>query len=345
MYNADNSTLDYWVQDHNLINISGLAFDSKGNLWVANTGAVKALSVMDRHGIWRAYNLGGSLSGIDIGTMLVDDNDYKWITRRNGEVIVFNDNGTLDNTADDRTMNLTTAKNHGNLAGSVTCLIVDNNGRVWAGSDKGPCLFEDSKKIFNGSDYDATQIRVPRNDGTDQYDYLFAGSSVLSMATVKGTNQIWFGLETGVYLMSFDGKPKQIHHFNTNNSPLLDNAVNTMAIDKSGEVFFGTSSGVISYRGESATPEPHVSNVVAYPNPVRMGYNGYVGIKGLVSNSLVRITTVDGAFVTQLMSEGGQAVWDCTNINGEKVEPGVYLIFVSTKEGSNKFATKILIMN
>ena len=345
VYNADNSTLDYWVQDHNLINISGLAFDSKGNLWVANTGAVKALSVMDRHGIWRAYNLGGSLSGIDIGTMLVDDNDYKWITRRNGEVIVFNDNGTLDNTADDRTMNLTTAKNPGNLAGSVTCLIVDNNGRVWAGSDKGPCLFEDSKKIFNSSDYDATQIRVPRNDGTDQYDYLFAGSSVLSMATVKGTNQIWFGLETGVYLMSFDGKPKQIHHFNTNNSPLLDNAVNTMAIDKSGEVFFGTSSGVISYRGESATPEPHVSNVVAYPNPVRMGYNGYVGIKGLVSNSLVRITTVDGAFVTQLMSEGGQAVWDCTNINGEKVEPGVYLIFVSTKEGSNKFATKILIMN
>jgi hypothetical protein len=70
-----------------------------------------------------------------------------------------------------------------------------------------------------------------------------------------------------------------------------------------------------------------------------------VGIKGLVSNSLVRITTVDGTFVTQLISEGGQAVWDCTTINGEKVEPGVYFIFVSTKQGTDKFATKILIMN
>jgi hypothetical protein len=59
----------------------------------------------------------------------------------------------------------------------------------------------------------------------------------------------------------------------------------------------------------------------------------------------VRITTVDGTFVTQLISEGGQAVWDCTNINGEKVEPGVYLIFVSTKRATDKFATKILIMN
>ena len=345
VYNADNSTLDYWVQDHSLINISGLAFDSRGNLWVANTGVPNLLSMMEPNGTWHSYNLGGTLSAIDIGTLLIDHNNYKWITRRNGEVIVFNDNGTFDNAADDQVVNLNTAAGSGHLAGSVNCLAVDYNGAVWAGTDKGPCLFDDTKKIFSGNNYDATQVRVPRNDGTDQYDYLFDGSNVLSMAAMEGINQIWFGLESGVYLMSFDGKPKEIHYFNTNNSPLLDNAVSTMAIDKSGEVFFGTSSGVISYRGEYATPEPIVSDVVAYPNPVRMGYHGYVGIKGLVSNSLVRITTVDGTFVTQLISEGGQAVWDCTNINGEKVEPGIYFIFVSTKQGTNKFATKILVQN
>lgn len=345
IYNTENSTLQTWAQDPSLINISGLAFDSKGNLWVANTGAGNLLSVMEPNGNWHSFNLGGSLSSIDIGTLLVDHNDYKWITRRNGEVIVFNDNGTLDNPADDQTVNLNTASGNGKLAGFVNCLTVDSKGAVWAGTDKGPCLFSDTKKIFSGSDFDATQVRVPRNDGTDQYDYLFAESNVLSMAAMEGANLIWFGLESGVYLMSFDGSPKEIHFFNTANSPLLDNAVSTMAIDKSGEVFFGTASGVISYRGEYATPEPIVSDVVAYPNPVRMGYHGYVGIKGLVANSLVRITTVDGAFVTQLISEGGQAVWDCTNINGEKVEPGVYLIFVSTKQGTDKFATKILLMN
>jgi streptogramin lyase len=351
VYNADNSTLDYWVKDPSLINISGLAFDSKGNLWVANTGANKLLSVMERStGNWRSFNLGGSLSGIDIGTLLIDNNDYKWIIRRGGEVIVFNDNGTLDNTSDDRVANLNTAAGSGKLSGAVNCLIVDSNGQVWAGTDKGPCYFSNTSLIFSGSNFDAIQKEVPRNDGTNQYDYLFAGSNVLSMAAMEGSDQIWFGLESGVYLMSFEGKPfegkpKEIHYFNTDNSPLLDNAVNTMAIDKSGEVFFGTSSGVISYRGEYATPELIISDVVAYPNPVRMNYSGYVGIKGLVSNSLVRITTVDGTFVTQLISEGGQAVWDCTNINGEKVEPGVYLIFVSTKRGTNKFATKILVQN
>ena len=346
VFNSENSSLDYWVKDPSLINISGLAFDSKGNLWVANTGANKLLSVMERKtGEWYPFNFGGNLSGIDIGTLLIDDNDYKWIIRRGGEVIVFNDNGTFDNPADDQLVNLNTATGSGHLAGSVNCLAVDYNGAVWAGTDKGPCLFDDTKKIFSGSNFDATQVRVPRNDGTDQYDYLFSGSNVLSMAAMEGSEQIWFGLESGVYLMSLDGKPKEIHYFNTDNSPLLDNAVTTMAIDKSGEVFFGTGNGIISYRGEYATPESQISEVVAYPNPVRPGYNGFVGIKGLVSNSLVRITTVDGTFVTQLISEGGQAVWDCTNINGEKVEPGVYLIFVSTKRGTDKFATKILIQN
>ena len=345
VFNADNSTLDYWVQDPSLINISGLGFDSKGNLWVVNTGAINLLSALEPNGTWHSFNLGGSLSGIDIGTLLIDQNDYKWITRRNGEVIVFNDNGTLDNPADDQTVNLNTAQGNGKLLGSVNCLAVDNQGNVWAGTDKGPCVFSDTKKIFSGSNFDATQVKVPRNDGTQQFDYLFDGSNVLSMASIEGSEQIWFGLESGVYLMSLDGNPKEIHYFNTTNSPLLDNTVTTMAVDKSGEVFFGTANGIISYRGEAATPEPYVSDVVAYPNPVRPGYSGFVGIKGLVSNSLVRITTVDGAFVTQLISEGGQAVWDCTDINGVKVQPGVYLIFTSTKQGTDKFATKILIQN
>ena len=78
---------------------------------------------------------------------------------------------------------------------------------------------------------------------------------------------------------------------------------------------------------------------------MRPGYDGYVGIKGLVEDALVRIATVDGGFVTELIAEGGQAVWDCTTIDGRKVRPGIYLVFVSTKAGRERLATKILIMN
>lgn len=342
VFNADNSSLDFWIADPSLINISGLGFDSKHNLWVANTGAEKLLSVMKPDGTWQSYSLGGTSSGADIGVMVIDQNDYKWIIRRNGELIVFNDGGTLDDTSDDQVAFLNTSSSNGGLSGSVNCLAVDKDGNVWVGTTDGPCYFADSKRIFTEQGYTASVIQINRNDGTGQWDPLFKGSNVLSMA-VDGANQIWFGLDSGVSLMSFEQKPEQIHYFTTDNSPLLENSVTTMAISRDGEVFFGTASGVISYRSEASEPAVKVENVVAYPNPVRPEYSGYVGIKGLVTNSLVKITTVDGRFVTQLMSEGGQAVWDLTTIDGQRVSPGVYLIFASTKKGTDRCATKILV--
>ena len=118
-----------------------------------------------------------------------------------------------------------------------------------------------------------------------------------------------------------------------------------MAINDDGEVFFGTDLGVISFKGFATPGGQTNTEVTVYPNPVRPGFSGYVGIKGLVEDALVRITTVDGSFVTELVADGGQAVWDCTTIDGRKVLPGVYLVFISTKDGNEKYATKILIMN
>ena len=346
-YDTTNSSLEAWTQNHKLVNISGLGFDSKGNLWVANTGANNLLSVMDREGHWKSFNLGGANSGIDISIMVIDHNDYKWILRRSGnddKIIVFNDNGTLDNTSDDQVVVLRCVAGHGGISGSaVNCLAVDRKGYVWVGTDSGPCYYQDTRKLFTAQNYDANQVMIPRNDGTLQADPLFNEIQVLSIA-VDGNNNKWFGLESGVYEMSADCKT-QLLHFNMDNSPLLDNSVNTMTINDIGEVFFGTDQGVISYRGIATPGGTTNSEVMVYPNPVRPGYNGYVGIKGLVEDALVRITTVDGTFVTQLLAEGGQAVWDCTTVDGKKVLPGIYLVFVSTRSGSERLATKIMVMN
>ena len=346
-YDNSNSSLEAWTQDQRYVNISGLAFDSHGNLWVANSGANNLLSVMDRSGQWRSFNFGGTNSGIDIANMIIDGNDYKWILRRSGsddKIIVFNDNGTLDNIADDQVKALRCVAGQGGISGTAAnCLAVDRNGSVWVGTDSGPCYFSDTRKLFNSDQYDASVVLVPRNDGTTNADPLFNEIKVLSIA-MDGNNNKWFGLESGVYELSPDCKTELLH-FNVDNSPLLDNSVNTMVINDDGEVFFGTNLGVISYRG-SATPGGSTNTeVVAYPNPVRPGYSGYVGIKGLVEDALVNITTVDGAFVTQLIAEGGQAVWDCTTVDGRKVQPGIYLVFISTREGKERFATKILVMN
>lgn len=346
-FDNTNSSLEPWVQAPQFIMISGLAFDSHGNLWVANSGANNLLSVMDRNGQWRSYSMGGVNIGVDISVMMIDSNDHKWILRRLGsddKVIVFNENGTLDDTSDDQVKTLRCLAGQGGISGStVNCFACDRNGIVWLGTDSGPCYFADTKKIFSENRYDASIVLVPRDDGTGQADPLFNEINVLSVA-VDGNNNKWFGLETGVFEMSPDCRTQMLH-FNTSNSPLLSNSVSSMVINDDGELFFGTELGAISYRGSATPGGPTNTDVVAYPNPVRPGYNGYVGIKGLVEDALVRITTVDGAFVTELIAEGGQAVWDCTAQDGSKVRPGIYLVFISTTEGTQKYVTKILIMN
>ncbi len=345
VYSEHNSSLQGWVADPNLVNISGLDFDSYNNLWAANTGAPHLLSMRTPAGEWKSFNLGASASGIDIANMIVDRNNYKWIIRRSeGMVMVFNDNNTFDISADDQLEILTGTSGNGAIPGNqLLSMAVDLEGAVWVGTDAGPAVFYSTERIFmQGQNFDATRILVPRNDGTGQADYLLGSEKILSIA-IDGGNNKWFGTENGVFQMSPDGL-EELNYFNTDNSPLLSNTVNSIAITDDGEVFFGTNNGIISYKGVATPGGPTNSEVVAYPNPVRPEYNGPVAIKGLVRNAIVKITTVNGSLVYQTRAEGGQAVWDGRTLNGKEVEPGIYLVFVSDDLGLETLVTKIMMM-
>ena len=92
-----------------------------------------------------------------------------------------------------------------------------------------------------------TQVKVPRNDGTNYADYLMSGIDITAMA-VDGGGRKWFGTNgNGVYLISADNMT-QVQHFTTENSPLLSNTVLSIAINPtSGEVYFATENGLCSY--------------------------------------------------------------------------------------------------
>lgn len=344
-YDAQNSSLGHWLADPSLINISGLGFDSYNNLWACNTGAANILSMRTPAGEWRSFFLGANASGVDVANMVIDKSNNKWIIRRSeGKIIVFNDNDTFDNPADDRLKILTSSPNNGNIPGnSVYSMAVDHEGAVWVGTDKGPVVFYNPERIFlDGMNFDAIQILVPRNDGTGQADFLLGSEKILSIA-VDGSNKKWFGTENGVFLMSNDGL-EQIHYFNTENSPLLSNTVNSIAITDDGEVFFGTSNGIISYKGKATEPNKINTDVYAYPNPVRPEYHGPIAVKGLVRDAIVKITDLSGNLVYQTRAEGGQAVWDGRILNGNHVKPGIYLVFVTDDFGIETLATKIMVM-
>ncbi len=74
-------------------------------------------------------------------------------------------------------------------------------------------------------------------------------------------------------------------------------------------------------------------------------YNGVIAIKGLFKNSAVKITDVSGTLVFATKAEGSQAIWHGRNFNGDKVQTGVYLVFITNDDGSETAVTKILVIN
>lgn len=346
VYNDKNSTLGRRIADPNQILVSGLDYDDQHNLWVANTSTGDLLSVLKNNGDWQSYNLGGALTGIDIGVLMVDGYNQKWINKRtDGFIIVFNDGNTIDDPTDDKVKVLSSASGNGGIPGSkVYSFETDLDGEVWVGSDKGISVFYSPNQIFeSGVNFDAQQILVPRNDGSGLADILLETEVVTAIA-VDGANRKWIGTQrAGVFYLSEDGI-EQLENFNTSNSPLLSNSISSISIDSDGEVYFGTANGIISYRSSPIPPPTPGSNVYAYPNPVRENYSGLIAIKNVPSNASVKITDFYGNLVYETTSEGAQAVWDGYNFDGRRAATGIYLVFVSNDDGSEKMVTKILII-
>ena len=192
-----------------------------------------------------------------------------------------------------------------------------------------------------------TQVKVPRNDGTNYADYLMTGIDIHSMA-IDGAGRKWFGTNgNGVYLISADNM-KQIQHFTTENSCLLSDIVRSIAINQTtGEVFFGTDNGLCSYISDATqiNTEMTKDNVWAYPNPVTPDYTGLITIVGLTLNADVKILSANGTLIAEGRSNGGTFTWDGNDQKGRKVASGVYMVVTATKTGDKGTVCKIAIVN
>jgi len=196
--------------------------------------------------------------------------------------------------------------------------------------------------VFSASDFYASQPSV------DQGDTIFHGllaTEIVTAIAVDGANRKWFGTKnSGAFLTNEDGN-ELIQSFNTTNSPLPSNEIISIAIDHaSGEVYFGTDGGVVSYRSAATRADLYSGPLYAFPNPVRPGYNGLITVKGIPAESKVKITDLTGNLVFEGESVGGQITWDGKERSGKPVVSGVYLVFAATTDLLQKVSTKILII-
>ena len=340
-YDNSNSSLQTIIADADFYRIAGLAFDNENNLWVTNSSVSNPISVRKVDGEWHSFNYDNIISDILLSEIIVTKNNHKWVILPNGNgLFVFDNNQTIDNENDDLFKKLSVIDENGKvISNRIYSIAEDLTGNIWLGTDQGIVVYYNPENVFDDDLFHANRIALTIDDVTH---YLLKTEVITSIA-VDGANRKWIGTEnTGIYLVSKDGT-EEINHFTEDNSPLLSNKINDIGINhESGEVFFATDKGLISYRGSATMGSDEFRDVYVYPNPVRENYTGEITIRGLVSNVNVKITDISGNIVYETTAEGGQATWDGKNFDGKRPSTGIYLVFCTNDDGSKTYITKLL---
>lgn len=342
-YTSDNSPLQNAPETIGP-GVLSVAFDENNNLWMSNGYSNEPVVVLTAEGNWATHetsSLGAPGSNL-LGRFIINQSNHKWYIReRGGGILVYDDNETPEIHADDNAKTINSNVGSGNLpTNDVFSIAEDLNGEIWVGTQEGICVFYAPAAVFSDGNFDAQRILLEQ-DGNIQI--LLETEAVLSIA-VDGANRKWLGTQgSGVFLMSPDGT-EEILHFTIENSPLPSNSVQSIAINgETGEVFFGTEQGLVSFRGTATDGLAANQCYSVFPNPVRENYDGPIAITGLERNTNVKITDLVGNLVFETTSDGGQAIWNGRDVNGERVATGVYLALCTAPEGNSKCVSKIMV--
>lgn len=322
--------------------VKGLAIDHNNVLWISNYGASNPLVARDSEGNIFKFSPPFNIPNNSFGKIIIDDIGQKWIIAEGVGLICFSDNNTVDNPADDQWKLYTAGQGNGNLpVNTVFDISKDRNNFIWIGTISGIGIIQCTELVFSNQGCDAILPVVQQGNFAG---YLFRGEEVLSIA-IDGANRKWIGTKNGAWLISEDGE-KTIERFTIDNSPLPDNTINGIAIDDlTGEVYFGTARGIVSFRGTATSIADGINPVNVFPNPVPPGYNGTIAIRGVPENSIIKITELNGRLVYQGRSQGTQFTWNGRDYNGRKISSGVYLVIAKEGVSGEKLVTKIVYIN
>lgn len=343
------------------IRTEGVCFDKYNNLWMTNSEVTSGIKIMKADGEWSKLSGNGynRLKGqYLIDKILITKNNHKWINVLRGNsgsdsyIFAFDDKGTIDDTSDDITKVIPEFYHYADgkpskiNASTYYCMTEDKNGSIWIGTNIGPIVCHSPKSVIDKPDdpYVYASRLVRTDDKTSLSNYFLDGINIRTI-TIDGGNRKWFGTEThGIFVVSEDGS-ETAENFTTENSPLPSNYIKSMAFNShTGEMFIGTEKGLVSYMTGASEGGETYSDVYAYPNPVRPEYDDQVTITGLMYDSTIKITDLNGNLVFQGKSLGGELTWNCKKKNGERVATGVYLVLASQPDKGESIVTKIMVV-
>jgi ligand-binding sensor domain-containing protein len=334
--------------------LDGVTFDPSGYVLFTNCAIDKFIKYLSPSGIINGYTFSTTTippTKATVISILIDkrNKNRKWVlsARAYPGVFVYDDQGSVNGSNITKCIwyqTFTDQDNNSFYSENLFCATQDLNNQIWVGTLKGPIVIPNPDKAFD-SDFTINRIKIPRNDGTNLADYLLGNEQVNAIA-VDGANRKWIGTQTsGLYLVSENGQ-ETLAHFTTDNSPMLSNTVQTLCLNElTGELLISTANGLISYQTDATSGSASFTQINAFPNPIRESYRGMITITGLVKNSIVKITDMNGNLVYQTKSNGGMATWDGNRQDGKRVNTGVYPVLCISEDGTQTATTKLLVIN
>ncbi len=226
------------------------------------------------------------------------------------------------------------------IGNSINSFTIDKDQNLWIATNDGLGYLQ----YIDLKDYTVVRpkVEITLND-TTIYSYLLDNTITNDIAT-DPANRKWVATQYGIYLLSEDGS-EQLNSFSRLKGNFLTDDISRIVIDApTGKVYFVTGTGLISYQSDCSQGASNFQNVKIFPNPVRTNLNPIVTITGLMYNSIIKITDIEGNLVFETTSNGGTAQWNLNSLNGSGVHSGVYLIFCINEKTSQKCVKKLLII-
>jgi len=343
LYNESNSSLESLVltppnPNYKDIRINGAAFDKSGNLWIGNGWSKNGIKKLSTQGAWSSVNIEPISQRYyenSYGEVVIDKNGTKWMASSYDGVIAYNENGNTFK-------KLSLGAELGNLpVVDARVVAIDNRNQLWIGTTSGLRVLSSVDRFSTDQQLTSNSIIILENGLAQELLY----EQFITDIVVDGANNKWIGTaDSGVFQFSSDGQ-QTLQRFTSSNSPLPSNAINDIDINPTtGEVFFATDKGMVSYKGTSTTASTDLSKVNVYPNPVRPEFEGTVKVSGLSNKCNVKITDVEGNLVYETISQGGTIEWDTKAFGNYNVASGVYMIFISSQDAMDTTVKKVMII-
>lgn len=358
MHDATNSSLRPAPGTVSFVPITGAGSDKDGRLWVTNREASPPLHTRSTSGDWTAVPTPvcqGLPANAAFRDLLVDSFEQKWIMvlqasdlRVRRGVLLLDTGDSASDSGDDACRYLREAGSGGQGLPSITItsFAEDREGRVWIGTDEGPAFVISSSVA--AQDNTAIPIwpqwaRRPEGGGP----FVLSGLHINDIA-VDPSNRIWIATNEGAFLIQeVEGGFEQAEHFTAENSPLFSNIVVAIAVNGvTGEVYFSTDQGMISFRGDAIEPVTKARDLFVYPNPVQISEGNVpdIFIEGLVEETDVRVVAPHGEVVARFSARGGRVRWDGRDQNKQIVPSGVYLVVAVGQNGEGTAFGKVAVI-